>query len=151
MADIKIRDEKHSQVLSERLSDNDTCNFQSTIGVEKLNDDCRRIHLQKSNKWDAAKDVLQVEERLRYLSDLQRTPRQYKKKADEYWSAGICESRSKRPRLSHEEQPYEHDEGLSTLTPEELRARLKDLGIKTRVRNVTRLVDMYRVALQSHL
>ena len=106
--------------------------------------------MQKSNKWDAAKDVLQFEARLRYLSDLQRTPRLYKKKVDEYWSAGICESRSKRPRLSHEEQAYKHNEDLSSLTPEELRARLKDLGIKTRVRNVTRLVDMYRVALQSH-
>ena len=119
LADIKIRDEKHSQVLSERLSDNNTCNFLSTIGVEKLNDDCRRIHWQKSNKRNAAKDVLQVEERLRYLSDLQRTSRQYKKKADKCWSAGICESCSKRPWLSHEEQPYEHED-LSTLTPEEL-------------------------------
>ena len=141
MADIKIRDEKVSS---------NTCDLQSTIGVEKLNDDCRRIHLQKSNKWDAAKDVLQVEERLGYLSDLQRTPRQYKKKADKYWSTSICESRSKRPWLSLEGQRYENEEDLSTLTPEELRARLKDLGIKTRVRNVTRLVDMYHVALQSH-
>ncbi|CAB4025473.1 Hypothetical predicted protein [Paramuricea clavata] len=89
-------------------------------GVQKLNDDCRRIHSQKSNKWDAAKDVLQVEERLRYLSDLQRTPRQYNKKADEYWSAGICESRSKRPQLSNQEQADENEEDLSTLTSEEL-------------------------------
>ena len=27
-------------------------------GVEKLNDDCRGIHLQRSNKWDAPIDVL---------------------------------------------------------------------------------------------
>ena len=106
--------------------------------------------MQKSHKWDAAKDVLQVEERPRYLGDLQRTPRQYKKKADEYWSTGICESCSKRPHLSHEGQPYENEEDLSTLTPEELRARLKVLDIKTRVRNVPKLVDMYCVALQSH-
>ena len=32
------------------------------VGVEKLNDVVRRIHLQKSNKWDAAKDVLLAEE-----------------------------------------------------------------------------------------
>lgn len=123
--------------------------MQSPVGVEKLNDNCRRIHLQKSNKWDAAKDVLQVEERLRHLSDLQRTPRQYSKKAGEYWSAGICESRSKRPRLCNQEPTDDNEEDLSTLTPKELRARLKDLGVKTRVQNTTRLVDMYRVALQS--
>ncbi len=109
------------------------------VGVEKLNDDCRRIHLQKSNKWDAAKTVLQVEERLRHLSDLQRTPRQYKKKSAEYWESGISESRSKRPRLANQEQINENEEieeDLSTLTPEVLPARLKDLA-------------MYRVALQS--
>lgn len=114
-----------------------------------MNDDCRRIHLQKSNKWDAAKDILQVEERLRHLSDLERKPRQYKKKANEYWSKGIVETRSKRPRLANQEQVIESEEDLSTLTPEVLRARLKDLGIKTRVKNVARLRDLYRVAMQS--
>ncbi|CAB4015118.1 Hypothetical predicted protein [Paramuricea clavata] len=44
-------------------------------GVEKLNDTCRRIHLEKSNKWDAAKHVLMAEERLGVRSDLERTPR----------------------------------------------------------------------------
>jgi hypothetical protein len=63
-----------------------------SLGVEKLNDNVRRIHLQKSNKWDAAKDVLMAEERLRVLSDLEREPRPYKKKADNYWLDGIKES-----------------------------------------------------------
>ena len=31
-------------------------------GVEKNNDDAKRIFFQKSNKWDAARDVLQLEE-----------------------------------------------------------------------------------------
>lgn len=78
---------------------------------------------------------------------MQRVPRQYKKKADDYRSEGIRESRSKRPRLCNQE---EADEDLSTLSADELRSRLKDLGIKTRVRNVTRLIDMYRIGLQSH-
>ncbi|CAB4019335.1 Hypothetical predicted protein [Paramuricea clavata] len=64
-------------------------------GVEKLNDDCWRTHLEKSNKWDAAKDVLMAEERLGVLSELQRTPRTYKKKADKYWATGIMDSRKK--------------------------------------------------------
>lgn len=38
------------------------------------NDDCRRIHLQKSNKWDASKDVLLVLKRQEHLSNFERTP-----------------------------------------------------------------------------
>jgi hypothetical protein len=120
-----------------------------TVGVEKLNDTCRRIHLEKSNKWDAAKDVLMAEERLGVLSDLERTPRSYKKKADEYWSNEIRESRSKRPRLCREEEVADGLEHISSLTPEILKERLKNLGITTRVRKQSRLLDMYKVALQS--
>ena len=105
--------------------------------------------MQKSNKWDAAKDVLLVEERLRCLSDVQRLSRQYKKKADDYWSEGIRESHSKHPRLCNQEEADE-EEDLSTLSADELRSRLKDLGIKAQVRNVTRLIDMYCIGLQSH-
>ena len=65
-----------------------------SLGVEKLNYNCRRIHLQKSNKWDAAKDVLLAEERLGELNTLQRTPRNYKKKLEEYWSGEISANRS---------------------------------------------------------
>ncbi len=78
------------------------------VVVEKLNDDCRCIHLQTSNKWDAANSVLQIDKRLRHLSDLQQTPRQYKKKSAEYWESGIGESRSKCPRLANQEQTNEN-------------------------------------------
>ena len=54
--------------------------------------------------------------------------------SDEYWSQGILDSRSKRPRLSNESCDNEDED--STLTASELRSRLKDLGIKTKVRNV---------------
>ncbi|XP_028394380.1 uncharacterized protein LOC114518556 [Dendronephthya gigantea] len=105
-------------------------------GVEKLNDDCRRVHLEKSNKWDAAKDVLLAEERLRLLSNVRRTPRPYKKKAEEYWSTTIRESRSKRAQICNQTAQAEDVEDQSALTATELRSRLKDLGITTRVRNV---------------
>ncbi|CAB3986080.1 Hypothetical predicted protein [Paramuricea clavata] len=67
-------------------------------GVEKLNDVCRRIYLEKSNKWDATKDVLLVEERLQHLSELQRTPRLYNK-VSEYWKSEIHENRWKHTRF----------------------------------------------------
>ena len=91
--------------------------------MEKLNDVCRQIHLQKSNKWDATKDVLMADQRLEALTELQRTPRSYKKKADEYWSTGIRENRQKRPRLCNEEANNSTEDShvpqsMSTFTPD---------------------------------
>jgi len=42
-------------------------------GTEKKNDDCRRFHINKSNKWDAANDVLLVMKRLETLSSIETT------------------------------------------------------------------------------
>ena len=43
--------------------------------LKKNNDDCRRIHLNKSNKWDAPADVLLgLSKRIERLSRHQRTP-----------------------------------------------------------------------------
>ncbi len=120
--------------------------------MEKLNDNCRRIHLQKSNKWDAAKDVLLAEERLGELSTLERTPRNYKKKLEEYWTGGINASRGKRPRLCNTEavaDGTEESEDTSSLTSEIIKSRLKDMGIKTRVRKLSRLLDIYNIAKQT--
>ena len=104
--------------------------------------------MEKSNKWDATKDVLLAEERLQHLCDLQRTPRQYNKVSN-YWKSEISEQRRKRPRFCNQAQPDDNMEDISLLTPEVLKLRLHDLGVKTRVRNVTRLQDMYRIALQT--
>ena len=120
--------------------------------MEKLNDNCRRIHFQKSNKWDSAKDVLLAEERLGELSTLERTPRNYKKKLEEYWTGGINASRSKRPRLCNTEavaDGTEESEDTSSLTSEIIKSRLKDMGIKTRVRKLSRLLDIYNIAKQT--
>lgn len=64
------------------------------VGVEKLNDDCHRIHLQQSNKWDAAKDVLMVGKWIKMLGEFERTKRQYKTADNNYWAGGITESRA---------------------------------------------------------
>ena len=106
-----------------------------------MNDTCRRIQLEKSNKWGAAKDVLMAEQSLGVVSDLERTPRPYKEKDDEYWSNKIRENRSKRPRLCTEEEVANGLEYVSSLKPEILKERLKDLGITTRVRKQSRLLD----------
>ena len=64
--------------------------------VETNNDDAKWIFFQKSNKWDAARDVLLLE--LRQLA-LQSHGREKWKdtKKDDYWD-GIVETRKKRQR-----------------------------------------------------
>ena len=93
-----------------------------------------------------------AEERLRKLSTLERTPRNYKKKLEEYWSGGISANRSKWPRLCNTEAVPDQTEELedpSSLTPEIIKSRLKDMRIKTRVTNLSRLLDIYNIAKQT--
>lgn len=115
-------------------------------GVEKLNDDCRRVHLQRSNKWDAAKDVLLVGKRVEHLgSDCDRNKRQYVKHNQNYWETGIVESRNKRHRICMEipeipEEPSGID--LDSLTLQEIKGKLKDLGVLTKLRSRKKLQEL---------
>jgi len=116
------------------------------IGTEKNNDDCRRFHLNKSNKWDAASDVLKVMKWLERLRSIERTPRNYTKRKNEYWHNDIKEKRENNKRRRLLEKPDESDQ--PDLTAVDLRQKLNDLGIKTRARNVKRLQEMYEDALK---
>ena len=80
------------------------------------------------------------------LSSFERTPRQYNKSANGYWSTEIKEARAKRPRLCSKALVDDETNIIdcSEMTPEMIRARLKELGIITRVRNVKRLQEMYQ-------
>ena len=53
-------------------------------GVEQNNDDAKRIFFQKSNKWDAARDVLLLESRQLALQSNDREKRKYTKTKDDY-------------------------------------------------------------------
>lgn len=59
-------------------------------GVEKNNDDAERIFFQKSNKWNAARDVLLLESRQLALQSHEGEKRKYPKKTDYYWEDGIA-------------------------------------------------------------
>ena len=65
-------------------------------GVEKNSDDAKRIFFQKSIKWDAAKDALQLEVQQQALHHCEREKRKYDKQNNEHWDSGIVESRKKR-------------------------------------------------------
>ena len=114
------------------------------VGVEKLNDDCRRIHLNRSNKWDAPKDVLLVGKRVERLSKCDRERRIYQKQNSNYWENGIKESRAKRHRISAEviETNTSNTVIAEELNATEIKQKLKDLGVKTRYRCLKKLKQL---------
>ncbi|XP_028417002.1 uncharacterized protein LOC114541217 [Dendronephthya gigantea] len=121
-------------------------------GTEENNDDCRRIHLRKSNKWDAAGDVLYVMKRVEAISEHERTPRAYTKRSAQYWENDLLERREKHKRLGKTQRignpsqaAVQHN--IEQLSPAELRKQLKTLGVSTRARNLKRLQQMYQDAL----
>lgn len=96
--------------------------------------------MQRSNKWDAPKDILVIGKRVEHLSTCERVPRNYKKQTSCYWEGGIKESRSKRHRLSAEVLEVEPEIAeIDSLTAGEIKEKLKDLGVKTRYRCLKKL------------
>ena len=59
----------------------------SLLGVEK-NDDLQWYFQCKTNRWDAATNVLLEEKRQEVLCDMQRTKRPYEKKKTSFWLEG---------------------------------------------------------------
>lgn len=113
----------------------------------KNNDDCRRLHLTKSNKWDAASSVILAMKRLENLTELQWTPRNYEKKKAEYWDHDLKENRAQQKRIKlpdSDEHPSNLNEDISNLSPSELREHLKTMGVHTRVRNLKHLQELYK-------
>ena len=111
--------------------------------MEKLNDDCRRVHLQRSNKWDAAKDVLLVGKRVEHLaSDCERKKRKYVKQDQSYWETGILESRTKRQRIGIVNPGEPNTIDLDSLSLEEISKMLKDLGVLTKLRSRKKLQEL---------
>ncbi|CAB3996291.1 Hypothetical predicted protein [Paramuricea clavata] len=101
-------------------------------GVEKNNDDCSKIHFFKSNKWDAAKDVLLANKRLENLAECRRKPRAGTKRNADYWSSTIKASRqAKREALKTPESAVTQDNELDTvnnMTSLEIQDKFKEMG-----------------------
>ena len=117
-------------------------------GVEKTNDVIRRLYHLKSNKYDSCKDGLQAVKILDELQEFERHPRKYRQCDRTYWENGIMEERQKRPRLSVTPLEGDADElNIDLLNHAELKAKLKLMNVKTRIKNVNRL----RQLLKDHI
>lgn len=69
-------------------------------GVEKNNDDAKRVMFHKSNKWDAATDILRTESRQWDLKEREREKGTYIKRKFEYWEGDINNRSEKRIMLN---------------------------------------------------
>ena len=77
------------------------------------------------------------------IGNLERTPRSYIKRKDNYWKGLIKDDRKKRHRLSTEQVEEDEKVDIETLTPKEIRAKLKELGVITKWRNLKKLKELY--------
>lgn len=88
------------------------------LGVEKNNDDARRILQRKTNHTDDPAEILRAEHRIRSLKHRERKPRGYTKKNLDYWENSIKSQRKTRKRLSYDKSlesiPIE-DESTATI------------------------------------
>ena len=73
----------------------------NVLGVEKNNDDARRIIQRKSNHSDDPAEVLRTEYRLEALKHRERQHRKYTKRAQEYWDELIKTQRGKKRGISY--------------------------------------------------
>ena len=85
-------------------------------GVEKNNDDAKRILFQKSNKWDAAKDILFMENRQWDLKKHERNKGNYTKRNRQYWDVEISQNRKKRRQITEAPILQEENEAADVAT-----------------------------------
>lgn len=98
--------------------------------------DAKRIFFQKSNKWDAARDVLQLEGRQQALHHCEREKRKYEKQNNEYWNSGIVDSRKKR-KHSRGGVSESQSEPPASNTSEVTRTNYEKMTIKELIQNIT--------------
>ena len=96
-------------------------------GVEKNNDDAKRVLFHKSNKWDAAKDIICTESRQWNLRHHERSKGRYTKRKLEYWNHGIAETRKQKRSHLQASPEATHDDEIPVPTPEE---NLNNLSVK---------------------
>ena len=112
----------------------------SAQGMEKLNDIAKSVHLQHSNKIDACASILKASLRQLHLQDQRRESREYTKRKHDYWQEDIFTKRQRVPisnLVSGSER--DNDSNVNQLTVVEVKAKLKYLGVSTRLRNEQKL------------
>ena len=90
----------------------------SFTGVEKNNDEARRIIQRKSNHCDDPAEILRTEYRLGALQHRERQHRKYTKRASEYWEELIKTRRGKKRGISYQKETSTIQESEATCSHE---------------------------------
>lgn len=78
------------------ISDHGSLKVFTGQGVEKNNDDAKRVYFNKSNKCNATRDVLQLEARQFVLKHCDKEKRTYRKRNSDYWDLKISKNLDKK-------------------------------------------------------
>ena len=122
-------------------------------GVEKINDDIKKIHHSKTYKWDATIDTLQVRKMIEHLTseNCERDKRNYTKSTNEYLSDIIFKQRAAKKAKFSEEMSLVTDKysendpvpcSIDDFSVTEIRDELKKIGVKARLKNREKLLDV---------
>ncbi len=129
--------------------------------LEKNNDNVKAIHLRKTKKWDAAREALGVKKRVELGEEmnLDREVRPYRKKNKKWWDEDIHTERRRQRRAIDAEraavsqvsvQPEPIDkENVETLSSEEIRSLINQMGVRTRFKNKQKLLAQYNQIVSS--
>ncbi|CAG2214315.1 unnamed protein product [Mytilus edulis] len=130
--------------------------------TEKVNDDIKAIHHKKTNRYDCAMDALTVRKRIEANHNSGREKRSYNKKKSEYWEDEIRLIRSRRKLticaaikdadvIPASKPCLEHEIDVENFTVVEIKQKLKDHGVATKIRKHDKLVQLYKdTVLQNH-
>jgi hypothetical protein len=125
-------------------------------GVEKINDDIKKIHHSKTYKWDATIDTLQVRKMIEHLTseNCERDKRNYTKSTNEYWSDIVLKQRATKKTNISEEKSFVGDKlsendpvpcSIDDLSVTENRDELKKIGVKTRLKKQRKTCRPFKV------
>ena len=115
-------------------------------GIEKINNIVRSIYHNKSNKHDACSEALLALKRVDRLQHHERESQMHVKRDNNYWDNEIYVERKKRKRLGVDPSEIipERDVTINVddLGIEEIKEKIKSLGIKTRLRSLVKLREL---------
>ena len=115
-----------------------------------------KIHHSKTNKWDATVDALQVRKRIEHLTseNCERDKRNYTKGTNEYWSDIIFKQRAAKiyEEMSLVADKYSENDpvpgSIDYLAVTEIKDELRTIGVKTRIKNREKLLDLLKSKCQ---
>ena len=123
--------------------------------TEKINDEIKSIHHQKTNRYDCALDALKVRKRVENTGTFVREKRCYNKQRTDYWEDTIHLARSRRRKAIDEEIKKadidfskenipEDENDLENLSSADIKRILKEHGVTTKIRKHDKLLELLK-------